>query len=291
MQLKVVAALAAWSDVHANSLTGPAPPKFELEDGSVHMASPSQEFLFNAFTAFREYVKQQTVDQGIPLTVVANGDLLEKIRRTVDLISLNEANILKLGRELFGPWRDMADPGRFVVVRGTEAHVGPSAHLEETLGWELMAMEGAHGERSHYEVYLQVGPIVVRAAHHISSALAHTDLSAPQRELTQQAIEFPIAGYEQPDLQIRSHRHRFSFAQLAGNRAMLTLPAFQLKTPFVHKVASAAVPQIGGALVMVFENGKYYVDPFYVFPKQPKVYGRPDVSEEKPAKKRPRKRK
>jgi hypothetical protein len=74
------------------------------------------------------------------------------------------------------------------------------------------------------------------------------------RELTDAYVESGRWNDEPPDVVVRSHRHRNSEVRIQTYKGFATVcvtPGWQLRTPFVYKLAGAkmATPQMGGTLV------------------------------------------
>jgi len=145
--------------------------------------------------------------------------------------------------------------GRYLHIRGTEAHVGKSAVEEERLAKRLGAMPNAEGQHARYELWLRVAGKLCHFLHHIgtTSSSAH-ESSAVNAELAAMYNDAGRWGREPPMIVVRSHRHRCSEIRLpahGGYAPSMVTACWQLKTPFCWKIAGArtTTPQIGGSLI------------------------------------------
>ena len=97
--------------------------------------------------------------------LVLNGDIVEKDnkRRTHQIITRNDATLLRIAVSTLKPALEWADA--IYVVRGTEAHVGKSAEMEEALAYDIGAEKD--GElHSHWHLRAVAGGVRMDIAHH-----------------------------------------------------------------------------------------------------------------------------
>ncbi|MCX6551189.1 MAG: hypothetical protein NTY02_09335 [Acidobacteria bacterium] len=145
--------------------------------------------------------------------------------------------------------------GRFYMIRGTEAHVGPSSCFDEELAKAIGALPNREGQHARYELWKTLGPRLVHCAHHIGIAGSQAyESSAPMRELAESMIEAAKWGTQYPDVIVRGHRHRCLQIAVPTCRVqaqILCVPGWQLRTPFTFRVAGGRVsqPQFGGAVI------------------------------------------
>lgn len=153
--------------------------------------------------------------------------------------------------------------GWFYLVRGTEAHVGPSGAEEERLARALGAKRNQYGQYARYDLWLRVGSGLVHALHHIGTTGSSAyEATAVHKELTESFTEAARWGERAPDVILRAHRHRFLKTEIAtdrGNAQAVVLPGWQAKTPFAYRIAGArlAPPQFGGVIVRQGDEGLY----------------------------------
>ncbi len=268
--MKVTENVLVISDLHLGSVTALC-PEFRLDDGGRYRPNKIQQWINRCWRDFNTKWLPKELE-GQPYTLVTNGDLIEGVHhRKTQLISTNTKDHVKMVDAVIRPLAEKAKA--FFVVRGTDSHVGDEGKDEDFLAWHLGArLNEETGSNSFYELNLEVGGVHIHFTHHIGTGQPHTDVSAPQGQLTAQSIEYGRVGWKQPDLQVRSHRHRYTFTELEGGRALVTLPAWQVKTGWVYKKAPMSVSQLGGVLIRIFDDGTFTVRKRTYAPKQPKIY-------------------
>lgn len=139
-------------------------------------------------------------------------------------------------------------PNSIHIIRGTSAHVGRAGGLEEgiakalrSLGWPVIE-DPDTGQMSSYTRTLKIGPVLFDVKHHGRlGRRAHT--KGPYMRWYTQDIFFNylLDGGEVPDLAIRSHYHQYADSgkiHKVKTRAV-ALPAWQLATEYVHRVAES----------------------------------------------------
>lgn len=145
--------------------------------------------------------------------------------------------------------------GRYYHIRGTEAHVGPSSTEDERLACALGAIPNKVGQYARYELWKTLGSRLIHAGHHIGVAGSQAyESSALMREIAEFMIESARCNQPPPDALVRGHRHRcmkLSIPTSRGSAQVVTLPGWQLKTPFSSRIAGARAsqPQFGGIVM------------------------------------------
>lgn len=264
------------SDLHAGSSVALCPRTFRCDDGQKVEPSDVQKCIYSHWRVFwDEFVPTATNNE--PYTVVVNGDVVEgQHHRSTQYISSNEEDHEKMAVELLRPIRDKAQGG-FYMVRGTEAHVGPSAGHEESVARELdtdTLDEGA-STKTFWELWFEFGPHLCHFAHHIgvTSSTAY-ELSALSRELAGNLIESAQWGDRPADVIVRSHRHRFSAGEIPmrGRTAQIIVtPSWQARTAFVFKKVSMRRPQLGGVVLGYDKFGLFKRCYIWGLPRQGKI--------------------
>jgi hypothetical protein len=231
------------------------PGKFALDDGGTYEPSRLQRVVWSWWEEFwGEWVPNVT--RGEPYAVVCNGDAVDGggHHGNVTHISANPSDQERLAMAILSPVVERCE-GRYYHVRGTEAHAGTSGCDEERLAERLGAVPDRDGRRARWELYMEVGVGLVHLSHHIGTAggMAY-ETSAIHKELEQAFVEAARWGDRHPDVIVRSHRHRNAETRIQTDRGFATsctTAAWQLKTPFAHRVAGArqTQPQIGGTVV------------------------------------------
>src|SRR5512139_2498323 len=123
------------SDLHINSKVAISPKTVDIDDGATYHASRGQRWLLDCWTDAVNTIRRDYSDERRIL--ILNGDLgeLDTKRRSYQLITPNKAVILRMILQVIEPMVDLA--AAVYVVRGTQAHTGKSAWLEEAIADDL----------------------------------------------------------------------------------------------------------------------------------------------------------
>ncbi len=256
------------SDLHCGCRLGLCPPDgAKLDDGGIYMPSKFQRKLWRYWRIFwDEFVPEAT--RGEPYAVVINGDAREGVHhRTTTPISHSEEDQEDVAYRVLRPIVDLCG-GYFYLIRGTEAHVGPSAVSEERLGKRLGSIPNSEGQYARYELWKRCGPKLVHFLHHVGTTGSQAyESTAVHKELTESFVEAARWKREPPDVIVRSHRHRHIETTIAvgdarstGRAIAVVTPGFQGKTPFAWKIPGArlSTPQFGG-IVVRYSKGEVFV--------------------------------
>jgi len=257
------------ADQHCGCRLGLCPPKAtKLDDGGTYRPSPFQRKLWRLWREFwDEWVPK--VCRGDPYAVCQLGDAVDGVHHgSVTQVSHNLVDQKRIAKKCLEPVVAACE-GRFYMVRGTEAHVGPSAQLEEELAESLGAIPDAEGRYARYELWKLLGPgrpkdcALVHAMHHIgTTGSSHYESTAVHKELVEAFQESGRWGNRAPDFVVRAHRHRYLHTEIAteGGRAVsIVLPGWQGKTPFTYRIPGArqSMPQFGGIMVRCGDEERY----------------------------------
>ena len=248
------------SDTHIGCRLGLCPEKgVPLDEGFYH-PSRAQKIVWKWWEEFWRWVEHTT--NGEPYSVVFNGDALDGVHHSsVTQWSHNMEDQRRAAQMVLGPIAKKA--ARYYHIRGTEAHVGKSGQDEEALGKALGAIPNEDGQHARWDLWLRSGPYLGHYTHHIAGV--HSPMSEAtgiHAELVQAFVEAGRWGDEPPDYVARSHRHRqyeVRFATQKGYALGVISPAWQLKTPFTHKITGARMtqPQFGGVILVAGDDQLY----------------------------------
>lgn len=251
--------LVVVSDIHAGCRLGLCPPEgATLDDGGVYQPSKFQLKLWEYWRHFwDEFVPEATRKE--TYGVVINGDLVDGVHhRGTTQISQNLEDQAEIAYRILEPIAKKCQ-GRFWIIRGTEAHVGPSGVEEERLAKRLGAVRNAEGQYARYELWKRVGPKLVHLLHHIGSTGSQAyEATAVHKELVESFAESARWNRKAPDVIVRSHRHRHIETTIAtgdghstARATAVVTPAWQGKTPFLWKIPGArlSTPQFGGIVI------------------------------------------
>jgi hypothetical protein len=248
------------SDTHINSTVGLLNRRINLDDGGQYVSSKSQNWLYNNFLSFCKEIETEKRRLSAPTIVIFNGDIADDNQhKTTQLITGNKADILRMTVDTLNPIIELAD--HIIVMRGTEAHVGPSASMDEMFADDISADKSAENIFSWWEFRGMIGGVTFDIAHHPGtfSGMPHTAHAPAGKVATRIEYDYAIAGKKPPDIAIRSHNHIFSDSGLSyETRAFITLP-WQLTTSYGHRKGfSGRIMPVGG-MYFVCEKGKYDV--------------------------------
>jgi hypothetical protein len=235
--------LVVVSDLHCGSTVALCPPEYPMLDDGEWGLNAIQRWIWDRWTSFGHWVEDYA--RGRPYVLLVNGDAIEGVHHgTKEVVHADTGVHVSIAVDCLRPLASKAS--RTYVVRGTGAHVGHSA--EHAIGRAIGAVD-ADGVYSRHHWLFRVGPTVVSAKHHIGTSvrrsLRGTQLSI---HLEEERAECAAAGYQVPDLVIRSHRHCYGHYQTEDAQIVVT-PAWQALTGFGWKVVPNAIPTIGGVIL------------------------------------------
>lgn len=242
--------LVVVSDTHINSTVSLCPLVVNLDDGGTYHASRTQHWLWDCWLHFWRYAKEKA--NGRRVIGIINGDLgeLDTKRRSNQLISVNKATILSMATETLMPTMDIVDS--WVFIRGTPAHEGKGAWLEEDIAKDTSsATRYSESIASWWHLVGKVSGIRVDIAHHASlGGRPYTKPTGAIRLASDTMWHYNVEKKQPvPNIVIRSHNH--AFAESGTNfetRAFFT-PCWSMMTEFVYRMGHENDrPSIGGLL-------------------------------------------
>ncbi len=256
------------SDLHVGCQLALCPPRGALQDeGGRYTPSPFQKKLWKMWKEFWN-VHVPIMTDGEPYDVVINGDIVDGVHHNaVSQWSNNIASQALAALEILKPVVAKC-PGKFYMIRGTECHVGQSGQNEENIARQLGAEPNAEGLHSRWELWKELGDGLIHFTHHIGcSGAAAGEATAVLKELIEFYVEAGRWNERPPDVCVRSHRHRHMEVSIAtgrngssgqGKALSVVTPAWQGKTPFVHKIAGGRTsqPMFGGIVLSWSKNDK-----------------------------------
>lgn len=259
------------SDLHINSTVSLCVPRIELDDGGEYRASREQRQLWEWWLDYAEWSKAET--EGYRRIGVIAGDVgeLDTKRRTNQLITTNKATIQSLVLKTLAPLIDILDG--LIVIRGTPAHVGKDAWLEEWLANDCDITIGNHKTRSHYQYRGKASGVRFDIAHHTSMGnLPWTERNAAVRLAAITAGEYHKMGELLPDVVIRGHVHRWSIDENYHMQVVI-MPCWSYATEYIYRLGKYnGIAEIGGG-VWLCEKGEYtWKKREYTLPKARRIW-------------------
>lgn len=266
--------LAVTSDHHANSTLGLVPEEgVQLDDGGRYIPSKSQRWTWDCWKAFWADVESLRRAEKAKLIAIFNGDLVDgDHHQTSQIVSRNMEVQGYIATRVFSVPKQLK-PHKCYVVRGTEAHTGPSGASEESLAKHLHADRAPDDQTwSAWHLRLMLHGLLVDCLHHgrigTRPWTKQNALSALALHIWMEHIQ---AGIRPPDVAFRSDRHVFGDSFGAYPTRVVQTPAWQLKTAFAHKVAPESIADIGGILCLVQPDSTYTIIPKLYQPALPEI--------------------
>jgi hypothetical protein len=241
------------SDLHIGSTVSVCPPRVNLDDGGTYSASPGQRWLWRNW---QEMIERVQGIEGRKILVV-NGDAVEfdVKARTNQLITHNKADILRIADLVLEPMLKVVDSVEF--IRGTEAHTGLCAEMEEALAANYLEGDGVH---TVWLRQVEINGTRVETSHHASmGGLPWTQRNAAVRLAAITLLNYAERKERPPDLVLRGHVHRWSDSYDNYQVRAITLPAWTLKTAYTNRLNVSSIAEIGG-LIVRYTAGGYEVE-------------------------------
>ena len=272
MRTKRVEALKNYviiSDPHIGCQFGLYDPtvNWKMDGGGLYRPSMGQEAVYHAWLEFwEEWVPMVT--KGEEYVVVLNGDAIDGVHhKSVTQITHNVQKQRELAYQILKKRiTDNKACVKYYHLRGTEAHVGPSGQDEEALARDLGAIPDEEtGNYARWDMWLRThNKALLHFSHHIgTTASSSYESTAVYKEMVEAFNEAGRWREEPPDVIIRSHRHRQFMTVIGTAKGMgivIVTPGWQLKTPFVYRLASgrSGTPQIGGYVIRTGDEDDVY---------------------------------
>lgn len=267
--------IAVTSDHHVGSTIGLAAPQgARTDDGQKVLPSKVQAWTWSCWLDFHGKVAERRDELGAKLIYVLNGDCVEgQHHGSTEVMAANAEDAQSyLADEVFNVVTALK-PNSLCLVRGTPAHVGPSASAEEALGRRLGCSRDpeTHNWTSYILRFREHGVLFDFRHHCTVGGQKWTRAGGVARLAFRHWAECAEAGDEPGDVIVRSHVHVHGDSGSAHRTRAIVTPAWQLKTSYVHKVATESIADIGGVIFTVHPSGRYEVEPVLYHPSLPKT--------------------
>ena len=271
--------VVCFGDTHCGSTVGLCPPEgIPLDDGGMYMPNKGQEWLWNNWEeAWAKIKSVKRKNRQAKLHLVINGDLTDgDHHRTTQIATGHEGVHIHCAMEVLRVPLALK-PDSIHILRGTPAHVGRAGGMEEGLakalksqGWKVVE-DPDTGNASSYHRLIKVGDLTFDIKHHgRMGRRAHT--KGPYMRWYAQDIFFNYLMDKEtpPDLAIRSHFHQFTDSgkiHKIKTRAV-ALPAWQLATEYVHRVAES-LADVGLVWFEINDDDDYTMRTLLFKPERP----------------------
>lgn len=265
--------VAVSSDHHAGSTVGLCPPVFNLDDGGTYRASTAQRWLWrNWYSNYIPRVKELADQYDTRYIAILDGDVIEgNHHHTTQVISNNETTQMRIAEEVLAPLLQDADQVYF--IRGTPAHVGQGARLEEKVAenWTNTIQHGKNYTRWH--LYLDVNRTLFDIAHKGGiGRLPWTRPNAVNKVLGAAIIAYHQMDKKTPNVILRAHWHQYADSgDNYRNIRAIAMPGWQLITGYVNSMTPGIIADIGGLIFTCWPNKVYDLEIMRFFPKSTKA--------------------
>ena len=283
--------------LHCGSTVGLCPPEgIALDDGGLYEPSEAQRWLWECWEAAWAEVKVIARQQRSKVTLCLNGDRIDgDHHRTAQIASpLTGLHVHCAMESLRVPLA--LTPSEIHIMRGTPAHVGRSADAEEGIAkaikgqlWNVVP-DPDTGNLSSYRRIIDVeGGVRLDIAHHgRMGRRAHTvgsysrlysfDIWAERMLEAYRHMregDDPLAAFNKhrpPDVAVRSHNHRYadSGRDHRGVTRVISTPAWEFATEWIHKIAAESLADLG-VVVLVCQGSEVEVRPILFSPERSTV--------------------
>lgn len=243
------------SDTHINSTVGLCPPLINLDDGGSYHSSRAQRWLWDCWLDMWDKAGQYTDWRKV---VIFNGDIgeLDTMRRSYQLISPNKAVIQAMVIDALEPVLAVVDA--VYIIRGTQAHTGKGAWLEEAIASDITVNVPNKTSASWYHLRATASGVRLDVAHHASMGGLPWTAPNSANKLAYIAMNYyREMGLPVPHLVIRSHNHRYATSGDNYPVSAYFTPAWQLATEYAYRTGKELSIANIGALAFECEGGNY----------------------------------
>lgn len=247
--------LVLTGDLHTNSTVALCPPTVELDDGGTYRASKPQKWIWARWLEFWDAAADLKKRYNAEAVTLLNGELADdNYHNTTQLISKHKGDQARAALAVVEPVQAVSD--RIFVTRGSEAHSGLNASMDESLARAIGAIPNDEGHHARWYFRGVIDGLRVDASHHPGTGHARPwTKGADANRLAQMVMsryverELPV-----PHLVVRGHNHKPSDSGDNHPSRAIILPSWQLSTSFGYRLGGDWLP-IGGMLAVV-EKGQ-----------------------------------
>jgi len=245
--------IAATADEHINSCVGLCPRgPFDLEVGQ-YLPSREQLWLWDKWEHFWNKVKKLKKKLRGEIWWIHVGDGADDNSHSkYGLITLNKSLIVRLAVQSYQPAIEASD--RRFFVRGTSAHVGMDAELEEMTARECDAeMWKGMYTRYAWDILANSTRILARHKPISNSTREYTRGGGANRTAVQMTMAAARLNRELPDVAFSGHFHH---PEDSGNNypvRVVFLPCWKLHGSY-EEYMGFSVERVGGEVVVCHED-------------------------------------
>ncbi len=267
--------LVVTSDEHVNCSVGLCVQPVAQDAGGTFYPSKTQRAVAQAWHQFGDAVEAAAETARVDNIWWANaGDAVDLNKHdALAPITANRARIMDLALATYK--RPAALSSRRFIIRGTEAHNGSHAELEELLGRDLQAEmcpdDGAH---AWWTLSLECEGVLFNIQHHPKAGCSSVPWmrnNAAMRTAMEIAITATDRGERVADVAIRGHVHYFADSGTARKPRVFFLDGWQALTPYAYRRGYFSPSPVGG-MWFVCQDGDYKEARWFREPKRTMVW-------------------
>lgn len=263
--------LVIFSDAHTNHWMGLCKPNVKIGDGDTLSSGMVRRWVWNTFEDILDEVCKRKVGE---LWTVLNGDMVEADtkQRSGQLISRDVTEIVEMAHDVWSPVAEMSK-GMY-VVRGTEAHVGLNATVEESFAGQFdnVVENPETGKKTWWYLPLKFEGWKMDIMHHPqggSGGRPQNSQGVVDRLASDTMFRAINEGYDVPDIAVRSHLHGYKNSGNAFRVQALITPALCLLSAYGHRIGLSHDGELGGILIFC-DSSAYEIHPILRKPRQQK---------------------
>ena len=263
--MTVGAIVAIAGDMHVNGMTALCPPAFNLDDGGTYRASKIQRFIWKHWLFYWQQVADEKERTGLPVIVILNGELADDLNhRSTQLITKNTADQIRLAVTALAPALDIAD--HILCTRGTEAHSGASACIDEIIAADIGAIPDDNGNHARWLLRTEIAGVRLHVAHHpgMGHARPWTRGGDANRIAASMIFRYVEQDMPPPDLAVFGHVHKPVDSGDNFSTRVIVQPSWQLSNAFGHRLGGDWLQL--GASYFIIRDGNYEVRKCYTRP-------------------------
>jgi hypothetical protein len=248
--------VAIVSDTHIGGYTALSLHEWQMDTGEQdddgnpitlpYTATIAQDWLYEKWLDFWKHVEELAGNYHRVIAIHC-GDVIEGNHHHTVQAMPNLGDQVSMATEIMKPIANLCSrtQGALYFIRGTEAHAGEAAQTEVGVARSL-------GAPCVWEAIYNIDGILIDVAHHgRAGRRAWTSAAA---SIATEAIQDAMTDNPprpQPRYVFRGHNHLVddSGEKIAGTRA-ISLPSWQLRTAFGHRVSAGKRGDIGGVIIL-----------------------------------------
>lgn len=251
-------AIADVGDFHINEKSGLCAEVVQLDEGGTYHPSTGQREIRECFVDFAEKFHSIPADKHI---VFLKGDIadIDAKNRTTSLITRNHAVVQEMVVEALDPLVGLADG--IVVFRGTAAHTGKSAWIEEAIANDYDSAIHSEESASWWQMSKTIEGVRFDVAHHAPMPGSPLTYHKASLDLAVRALWYYKVQLNLPPPHIvsRAHMHRLSDSGDNYETRAIFTPAWCLKTEYLYRYGKELNLSDIGGVIYLCDQGKVEV--------------------------------